>query len=53
MNGQEKDILTLSVSSNPSVLKGKAFVVYDVTTGDATAYNAEKLANIEYKDLSM
>ena len=52
MPATETPVTDLTVYNNPSVLKGKAVVLHDKTTGDAVAYDAEQLG-VPAKDLSM
>ena len=52
MAATETPVTNLTVYDNPSVLKGKAVVLHDKTTGDAIAYDAEQLG-VPAKDLSM
>ena len=52
MAATETPVTSLTVYDNPAVLKGKAVVLHDKTSGDAIAYDAEQLG-VPAKDLSM
>ena len=52
MAATETPVTSLTVYDNPAVLKGKAVVLHDKTSGDAVAYDAEQLG-VPAKDLSM
>ena len=50
----EQDITTLTpVYTNPRVLEGLAIVAHNPSTGDPIAFDAGKLCNTAFKDLSM
>ncbi len=51
-NATETPITNLIPQADPSILNGKAIIVYDKTTGQAVAYEAEQLG-VAVKDLSM